>query len=67
MDNKKPSNPFAFPCWDEDGQSIEKGLTMRDYFAAKALSNTYMGVNHEDESAKRAYKMADAMLKEREK
>lgn len=67
MDSKKPSNPFAFPYYNDDGYSSEKGLMMRDYFAAKVLVNTYMGVNHEDESAKRAYKMADAMLKEREK
>lgn len=65
MINQKPSNPFAFPI--HDVAHIESGLTMRDYFAAKVLVNTYMGVNHEDEAAKRAYKMADAMLKEREK
>jgi len=65
--NKKPNNPFTYPHYDKSDEHLEKGLTMRDYFAAKALANTYMGANHEEESAKRAYKMADAMLREREK
>ena len=60
----------AFPTWapsDMDGQAIQDGMTLRDYFAAKAM----LGVTHEaleiDEIAVWAYKMADAMLEARSK
>jgi hypothetical protein len=52
-----------------------RGMTLRDYFAAKALESIlYMdrgsgiiGVNnHEHYCAKDAYRVADAMLKARE-
>jgi hypothetical protein len=49
------------------------GMTLRDYFAAKALpkvQNAYtytmkQNESHEDYVARRAYDMADAMLKAR--
>lgn len=59
----------AFPSAHPHGQ--EEGMTLRDYFAAKAmqarindskLSPMYSFEDHAD----RAYKMADAMLKARE-
>ena len=55
---------------------IEGGMTLRDYFAAKAmqtllLSDRYPGVmcvnRYEKLTAERAYIMADAMLEERNK
>lgn len=53
-------------------ERYELGLTMRDYFAAKAmqamLSNQEMWSNNdtmEDYVSQESYKMADAMLKER--
>ena len=71
----------AFPAMHYDLADNEHGLTMRDYFAAKALS-TILGQydftffeNDKDEKegdtfalivAKNAYEMADAMLKARE-
>ena len=51
------------------------GMTLRDYFAAKAMqalmtSDKYGGIvginNYEHNRAKDAYKVADAMLKARE-
>jgi hypothetical protein len=54
----------AFPCPDHDG------LTLRDYFAAKAMQAylTAPDTGWEfDEMAGAAYLMADAMLKERTK
>jgi len=45
-------------------------MTLRDYFAAKMMQGeaaTEMNVCEYDTYALRAYKMADAMLKEREK
>ena len=53
-----------------------KGMTIRDYFAAKAMQGFYASLIAEPESdpdyfhenvAKAAYKQADAMLAEREK
>jgi hypothetical protein len=40
-------------------------MTMRDYFAAKAMQALVQG-NYFDVTATLAYKMADAMLKARE-
>ena len=42
------------------------GMTLRDYFAAKAMLRTSVGSSYE-QLAKNAYEIADAMLKAREK
>ena len=66
------NNPLAFPSsndvtfgdWRSHGHS---GMTLRDYFAAKALANAY--TQHDgnpDKVAEWAYAVADAMLKARE-
>lgn len=67
----------AFPCdhlVDDDGVSLASGMTLRDYFAAKALpsilspnpvTGQYALVTDFDDCAITAYKMADAMLKAR--
>lgn len=75
---------FAFPQTDflVDGSTAnygEAGMTLRDYFAAKAMQsvitqeiaalrrvNEYTAKSSEDVMAEWAYKMADAMLKKRE-
>ncbi len=66
--NNKNSGP-AFP--DSDGQTdYTGGMTLRDYFAAKALKTRPWSVRPYDtrfEIAKDCYAMADAMLAEREK
>lgn len=50
--------------------TIEEGMTMRDYFAAKAmqgfLAKEYANANSPIEIAEGAYEQADAMLKARE-
>jgi len=66
----------AFPTgtYEYDGQSNvllyqEGGMTLRDYFAAKAMQAMAEEVSRYDqfdECAKNAYKLADAMLKARE-
>lgn len=64
----------AFPwCGDlNDMPSINLGMTMRDYFAAKAMQGLIaqscgMAVGSDPAfGAKYAYQMADAMLKARE-
>ena len=74
----------AFPAWELNGQGEPEmtcfGMTLRDYFAAKALQAILRGydvvTSFEDEEvnepegmpnliAKDAYIMADAMLKQR--
>ena len=50
--------------WSEH---IDQGMTLRDYFAAKALAAPY--AHHEsnpDMAAEWAYQLADAMIKARE-
>ena len=73
MDEIEDGGP-AFPVqeWNSDGTpaTLQIGMTLRDYFAAKAMQEVF-GQNwtHEDfsDEARRAYKMADAMLTERAK
>ena len=69
------TNPPAFPFVAEDhtGMMINMGITMRDYFAAKAMQGFLDEVGSQsnqewfDQIAKNAYRMADAMMKAREK
>jgi len=69
-DSKKPS---AFPYSGEgDEMNYSKGMTLRDYFAAKAMQGILAGVHpiiREPDPlpmvARAAYDMADAMLKAR--
>lgn len=59
----KPTNPPAFPIhWENHSE----GMTLRDYFAAKALPQCFEVSTTTDIAAKEAYRMADAMLKARE-
>ena len=52
----------AFP---NPHRTDEMGMTLRDYFAAKAMLRTSVGSSYE-QLAKNAYEIADAMLKARE-
>ena len=59
----------AFPVPDIDGSKVCEGMTLRDYFAAKAMqgimSDTDMTMSA-PKIAEWAYMQADAMLKARE-
>lgn len=70
----------AFPCLERGGNGLDLtdgGMSMRDYFAAKALpimwdayDKGYCGLNDKDEPnvktiASGAYQLADAMLRAR--
>ena len=63
---------FAFPIVVDygDGVKYQTGMTLRDYFAAKAMQAIVnRGINNElplEIYANNAYKMADAMTKARE-
>ena len=69
------NNPPAFPCdltmYDKEVADTMQGMTLRDYFAAKAMQGLLarMGndkMNVHDVLAQRTYQIADAMLKARE-
>ena len=56
----------AFPATHFDLTEGEHGMTLRDYFAAKALQAlTMQGQKHLKTIAEDAYMMADAMLEAR--
>jgi hypothetical protein len=69
------SNPPAFPLHNHGSQTLGlhfTGMTLRDYFAAKAMQALITAPNvrpmiEDGEVSWWAYKMADAMLKAREK
>jgi hypothetical protein len=63
------NNPPAFPNESNAGNIWnDKGMTLRDYFAAKAMQGLLSSdVNAKlEDFAKQSYKVADAMLKARE-
>lgn len=69
MDTKdNPKKEYAFPSKEGDIKNDDKGLTVRDYFAAKAMATLLnrMSINfHLKDISEESYKMADAMLKVR--
>ncbi len=67
MDPKSiPDGGPAFPPM-HDPDTHASGMTLRDYFAAKALSNPYTFDDSSSEKvAQWAYHIADAMLAARE-
>ena len=73
MNKEEKENIHAFPCDGPNYPEVtEKGMTLRDYFAAKALEgicvnagrNSY-SFNEPQKIADKAYELADLMLKER--
>jgi len=65
-------NQSAFPWMVDDGKTVtgNKGMTLRDYFAAKAMTGLLtaeiVGEYSNEHVAEIAYRIADAMLKARE-
>jgi hypothetical protein len=75
MSNKQTGGPaFPYSWWDEQtgANAIAKGMTLRDYFAAKAMQGFLASADdalHPDMVDKIAvicYRVADAMLSARE-
>ena len=57
----------AFPCHPDIDNKLFDGMTLRDYFAAKAMqAMTHRGEANVQMVSIQAYAMADAMLKARE-
>jgi hypothetical protein len=78
MNNTNTGGP-AFPHEDTMSAALRPGMTLRDYFAAKAMQimwdaydKGYCGENFDQDTfnnkllAEGAYQLADAMLKARE-
>jgi hypothetical protein len=69
MNNTNTGGP-AFPdgSTNEWGNAYNGGMTLRDYFAAKAMQGLLAGTKTGSATvlATDSYKMADAMLKARE-
>lgn len=66
----KETGGLAFPLPATEWHGSDFGMTMRDYFAAKAMQGELSksdGYELPKSIAKHAYEVADAMLKEREK
>ena len=65
-------NPLAFPVSTDYGFQIESsaGMTLRDYFAAKAMqglmANRASDIEDEDKMAAYCYLVADSMLRVRQ-
>lgn len=64
------NNPPAFPNPVYFERDTDRGMTLRDYFAAAAITGFNACPSFSDEShesvARMAYEQADAMLKARE-
>jgi hypothetical protein len=63
------NNPPAFPVqsvYIEDQETNSRGMTLRDYFAAKAMQALIDNDGLFSEIPTQAYALADAMLKARE-
>ena len=64
------NNPPAFPLHPEHWQEENQGMTLRDYFAARALQGMLASGNlpktmPDADIAECSYNLADAMLKAR--
>ncbi|MEN9885449.1 MAG: Burkholderia virus [Pseudomonadota bacterium] len=69
------ADPFAVKCPPTDAEALrlQQGMTLRDYFAAKAMQAyiTAWSINRQhpsldEETARAAYMAADAMLEMRD-
>jgi len=63
----KPTNPPAFPSSVDDGETVKYmlGISVRDYFAARAMQALIDNDGLFSEIPTQAYALADAMLKAR--
>ncbi len=57
----------AFPVVGIIGGQLHHGMTMRDYFAAKAMTALAQQIENDKSLARISYVIADAMLEAREK
>lgn len=66
-DTGGPAFPLVYDVPPENVRHVYQGMTLRDYFAAKAMQGLIAeGATGYEDIAFFAYKYADAMLKARE-
>lgn len=58
--------PFIEPADDPAIKAYHPGISLRDYFAAKAMQGIFPLCQTNESAAEECYKVADAMLKARE-
>ena len=68
--SKQNNGGSAFPCDSDSAYWERSGMSLRDYFAAKALQSSFGNPicttqEEKDYLARHCYFMADTMLKER--
>lgn len=65
-----PAFPISALVYNEQGKDpttiINDGMTLRDYFAAKAIDECLKSCVGFESAAEEAYMMADAMMKARQ-
>lgn len=66
---QKDDGGQAFPVPATESNFFYEGMTLRDYFATKAMQSVQLSLddNEQELIANASYKMADAMLKARSK
>jgi hypothetical protein len=66
----QPAFPWVEPATTYKTTLVNHGMTLRDYFAAKAMQAIIMSIDDKDDMsapvAESSYKWADAMMKARE-
>ena len=60
--NTKDTGGPAFPYLETGDCGQREGMTLRDYFAAKAMQGLIGKYSHQNDIARNAYAIADAML-----
>lgn len=67
VSSKRPIAGFSGDMIPPNGILNYRGMSLRDYFAAKALANAYTQCEGDpDKAAEWAYQLADAMLRARQ-
>ena len=67
--SKENNGGAAFPLEDTSWRNAHEGMSLRDYFAAKAMQGRLANPDwlcSDDRTATEAYQIADAMLRARE-
>ena len=64
MEQNQPAFPVEVIYTQEN--EMFNGMTLRDYFASAYLANKWCACENAENTAKKAYVVADAMMKARE-
>jgi hypothetical protein len=67
MNTGGPAFPHSYEGMPDRELHTYFGMTLRDYFAAKAMQGLAREIDDEARAARWCYEMADAMLSQREK